>query len=938
MLAALTPVFAADQAESEVSFNKHIRPLLTQHCTACHGGVKQLADLSFVYPNDLASVVEAGAPDDSLLIDRVAEPDDEFRMPPADHGRRLNPTEVELLRRWIDQGAKWQRHWAYEPPTRHPQPEVSDKTWPRQPLDAFVLADLESREIQPSSDEDPRRWLRRVSFALIGLPPTPDELEAFVANVDEQGETAYELAVDRLLASPRFGENWARVWFDLVRYADSRGMGIDGMRQIWHYRDYVIRSFNQDLPYNEFTVQQMAGDLLPDATIEDRLATAMHRLTQSNEEGGTDDEEFRIAALVDRVNTTWQTWLGTSFGCTQCHDHPYDPFEHKDYYRFMAFFNNSADSDLNDDWPLLSVPRDDSQYEAATKLDRQIRKLQHEIWYRESQLAVAPTSWHPLKRITAKSPQVPMLVTELADREEFHTNGTVPVGLTIELTAALESAPQQITAIRLTARPLDPQKAEADSEWGFVLSNFKATLLEPDTDEPQELKIVRVLGDEPYPRFDPDESLNSKSNSGFAAYSRIHFPRQALFVLAEPVALEPGSKLSVTLHQAMNSGGSHPLAAKRGDLAITGDSASIEMLADDRLAELNRQLKQAKLELSKIKSSTVPVMQERPDNFRRPTHVFERGLFLTKGVQVSPGVPDSLAGGSSIDDRLQLAQWMVASENPLVARVAVNRFWARLFGTGLVLTEEDFGSTGEAPSHPALLDDLAVRFQEDYAWHPKKLIREIVLSRTYRQSAKKRPELQESDPANRLLAIGPRIPLSAEMVRDQALAISGLLDTTMYGPPVRPPISEGVWQPFDGGDKWPATERGDPQRYRRSIYTYVKRSIPYPMFATFDAPSGEFCVSRRLRSNTALQPLVTFNNETFVECEEVFAEKLAASELPLAQQIQLGFETAIARPATESELATLLALHKRVTARTDAAAATTAVVAAIFNLDEFLNY
>lgn len=932
-------VLSKNSSSDEVSFSEQIRPLLNQHCTACHGGVKQAADLSFVYADSMSHVLEPGKAEESEIIRRVIDPDDESRMPPPDHGRRLTQREVDLLRAWINAGAVWQSHWSYEAPSRHPQPTLANQDWVWSPFDSFVLAQLEAKGIRPAPAEQPQRWLRRVSLDLVGLPPSLEAQQLFLSNLSEDSDLAYEQAVDELLSSPHFGERWASVWFDQVRYADSRGLGIDGRRTIWKYRDFVIDALNNDLPYDEFTLKQMAGDLLPKPSLDDYVATAVHRLTQSNEEGGTDDEEFRVMAVIDRVNTVWQTWLGTSFGCAQCHDHPYDPIENRDYYRFMAFFNNTADSDLDDDWPLLKVPKEQSEYDRAGDLQRQIRKLQQEIWQQESELAFEPDQWQSAFNLRVESPQVAMNTRKLPDREEFYTTGTVPMGLTIEVDFPIHPSVKELTAVRLVVRPLNPEKALSDSEWGFVLSNLQAKLSSPEIDKPQTIEFIRVVADDPFPRYRAQESLNAKSNRGFSAFSRIHHPRTGVFILSSPIKVPPQSRLTLTLKHSVSSGGSHPLVIKCGDIAVTPNPLLTRIDSDQELQSLREKLRETRKKLSAIASTTVPVMQERPKHLKRPTHVFERGLFLTKGDQVSPGIPKSLSlADEPLNNRLDLAQWLVAPENPLVARVAVNRFWARLFGTGLVRTEEDFGSTGERPTHPKLLDDLAVRFREDYQWRIKPLLREIVLSSTYRQSAARRPAIEEQDPDNRLLARGPRKQLSAESVRDQALAISGLLDETMFGPPVTPPIAKAVWLPFQGGDKWPQTQRGDSQRYRRSLYTYVKRSIPYPMFATFDAPSREFCVSRRLRSNTPLQPLVTLNHETFVECSEVFATRLLEKEMSVDEQLHLGFALALARPASPSEISSLKSLFAKVSERSDQHTAMTAVAAALMNSDEFLNY
>ncbi|NNE00539.1 MAG: DUF1553 domain-containing protein [Pirellulaceae bacterium] len=898
-----------------VSFNEHIRPIFNQHCVACHGGVKQAADISFVYKDQVLPpdgwIVEPGEPDESLLIERVLETDPELRMPPAEHGSALSEHEIALLTEWIKQGAIWDAsYWAYAAAKAKPLPSVSDPTWGRQPIDHFVLARLDAEKMEPSGDAPPERWLRRVTLDLIGLPPTIEQLDAFLKDYERDREAARETVVERLLASPALGERWASVWLDQIRYADSRGLGADGRRSVWKYRDWVIDSLNRDLPYDQFTIQQIAGDLLPHPTVEDKIATAAHRVTQSNEEGGTDDEEFRVAAVLDRVNTTWQAWQGVTFGCVQCHSHPYDPFRHEEYYQFAAFFNNTADCDLNEDWPVIQAPVDAGDYDAASKLDRQIDAVNKKLWDREYQLLVDTAMWKPIVGMTAStSNQTKVVVNRVGDHDEFQTVGTVSRNADITLESPLPDGVSKLTAIRLTAMPLDPKTAVSDSEWGFVMSHIDAKLVVDGEEKPRDLAIKRLIIDEPDPFYDPQLSLDPKSNRGFAAFTRISQPRQAALVLESPVTIPENARLQITLEHRIYILSAFSLIARRGHLAVTDDERLTQSLTDDEFVAMRDELARLRKERSKIKSVSVPVMQELPEHLSRPTHVFERGLFLTKGDRVTPGTPASLPPlPEGRVDRLALARWLVAPENPLTSRVAVNRVWAQLFGIGLVATEEDFGSSGEVPSHPDLLDFLALRFQNEQEWSQKEMIREIVLSRTYGQSSKVSDELHQRDPRNRLLARGPRFRLSSEVVRDQALALSGLLTDKQFGPPVHPPIPEGVWKPFQAGDKWNVPKPGDKDRYRRSIYTYMKRSIPYPMFAAFDAPSREFCAPRRLRSNTPLQALMMLNDEVFAECTSALANRMRASAEQPSEQIRAGFRIVTCRQPSEEDLQDLLAL------------------------------
>ncbi len=748
------------------------------------------------------------------------------------------------------------------------------------------------------------------------------------------------LKVDELLRSPGFGHRWASVWLDQIRYADSRGLGLDGRREIWKYRDWVIKSLNGDMPFDEFTIKQIAGDLLPDPTIDDRLATAANRLTQTNEEGGTDDEEFRIAAVLDRVSTVWQTWQGITFGCVQCHSHPYDPINHEEFYEFAAFFNNTVDSDLNEEYPLVSVPLDEAELVIAGELDNKIASVQESIWQKEQSIVNGnPDQWWPIDQFTADATeQTQVKVEKRGAYTEFVTLDTLSVGTVITIDASIDDSHKTVSAVRSTFLPRNPVTAEADSEWGFMVSHFEASLVSSDGVRTP-IELARVIGDEPHPLKDPEQSLNAKSGDGFAAYSRIHHPRTATFVLAQPVELPVGSKLELKWSNKAQMLGAFPLVTRRGHFEASSEADLMDQLASDELKTLREQLRELQKKRGGIRSSRTPVMAERPENLKRPTHVFIRGLFLTKGDAVTPDIPVALGRlpEDAPKDRLALAKWLVSPENPLTSRVAVNRVWAQMFGLGIVATEEDFGTSGEPPSHPQLLDHLATEFSTTQQYSLKRLIRSIALSHTYRQSAAIRPELQDDDPENRLLARGPRFRMPAEMVRDQALAAAGLLTDEFGGPPVFPPIPDGVWKPF-AGDKWDTAGPDDKNRYRRSIYTYTKRSIPYPMTSTFDAPSREFCNPRRLRSNTPLQALITLNDVTFVECAEALAERMDENGKTLDQKVRFGFLAMASREPDSMEIAALESLFlKSVESGSEPSEAMTDVASVLMNLDEIMS-
>jgi mono/diheme cytochrome c family protein len=679
-------------AEGSVDYNRDIRPILSKNCFACHGqddghrAAKLRLDRreTAILPRKRGAAIVPNKPDKSVLLARVSAEDEGERMPPMQSGNALTRTQVATLKRWIAEGAPYAEHWAFLKPKRGPLPAVRDRAWPRKGLDYFVLARLEKKGLKPTAEADRYALLRRVSLDLRGLPPTPHEVEAFIKDTSTD---AYEKAVDRFLKDAAYGERWARMWLDLARYADSAGYGSDPLRTIWRYRDWVIDAFNRNLPYDRFTIEQLAGDLLPQPTLEQRMATAFHRNTMTNTEGGTDDEEFRVAAVKDRVDTTMQVWMGLTMGCAKCHSHKFDPITQKEYYRFYAFFNQTADADRGDESPVVPAPTPDIQ-ERRRRIDARI-------------------------------------------------------------------------------------------------ATVKKRFAEP-------------------------------SRVAVAALRRTPLPLESLPLLGEI----------------------------------------------------------ARLEKSKPAIPTVPVMVELPVKQRRQTHLMSKGNYLNAGEKVEAGVPAAFPPlpKDAPSNRLGMAKWLFAADNPLTARVAVNRYWAQLFGTGLVETEEDFGTQGDMPSHPELLDWLATEYVR-LGWDTKAFLKMLVTSATYRQSSKVTPERLAKDPRNRLLSRGPRFRLEAEMVRDQALALSGLLSRKMHGPSVYPPQPPGLWQAAFNGQRTWATSKGE-DRYRRGLYTFWRRTVPYPSMATFDATSRETCTVRRIRTNTPLQAFVTLNDPCYVESAQALARRI----------------------------------------------------------------
>jgi hypothetical protein len=856
-----------------VNFNTDVRPIFNRYCTSCHGGVKQAGDLSLIYSDRVleSGIVEPGDAENSELLRRVLSDDPEERMPPPEkHPDPLSAGEIATLRDWIDQGAPWGNHWSLEPPLSGDPPDVTPSNWPRQPLDHWVLARLNREGLAPAPEAEPAEWLRRVFFDLIGLPPSVDQYEQFQAACERRPadrESIYRKVVDELLASQHFGERWAAMWMDLARYADSMGFEKDPHRDMWPYRDWLIKAFNDDMPFDEFTTKQLAGDMLPDADANALIATAFHRNTQTNTEGGTDDEEFRVAAVIDRVNTTWTVWQATTFGCVQCHSHPYDPLRHEEYYRFMAFFNSTEDHDFDSDYPTLTLPNQVSSGDEIQKhvaLDREINLLREKLNEPGQRATENTTNWEPLATTLVKTTHGALSEDS---KHEFRAEvGTYPAGTVY----TIEAAGRAMTALRVRLMP-ENDDPKSWPETGAVLSHLDLTWRLP-SGEVRPIVISDVFADYLAGPYDPADSVRPGAE-GFGGYPKLEGPRWAVFVLPERV--EPPAEdatLVVRIQQDASTTGARPVHLRRFAVE-TSDNAiwTVAASAEDRVVDKQRlaELRQQRQDLGGVQ---LPILVQRTGAAARPTHRFIRGNWLDHGERVEAGTPGVLPPlKRSNPTRLDLAQWFVAADNPLTARVWVNRIWAELFGVGIVETLEDFGSTGATPSHPELLDHLAQRMQQHHGWHLKPFLREQVMSATYRQSSRTRAGLAERDPRNRLLARGPRTRLTSEMVRDQGLVVAGLLSPKVGGPSVMPPQPEGVWKTVYSSNKWETAEGSD--RYRRGLYTYWRRTSPYPSSIMFDAPSREFCSARRVSTNTPLQALVTLNDPVFIECAQALARR-----------------------------------------------------------------
>jgi hypothetical protein len=914
-LLCFSPLLIAE----EISFNRSIRPILTSHCTSCHGGVKEAGGISFVFREKALAIGESGKPtivpgkpEESELIQRVTSRDPDEIMPQPDHGPPLSDVDVANLRQWILEGAKWEEHWAFEKPHKPALPKVNDQSWSKNGIDRFVLARLESLQQKPSPEAEPALLLRRLSHDLIGLPPTLAELDAFESAWKSDAHAAWQNEIDRLLASPHYGEKWASNWLDLARYADTEGLGLDRPRTAWPYRDWVIRAYNSDMPFDQFTIKQLAGDLLQKPTLDDRIATNFHRHTQANAEGGTDDEEFRMTAVMDRIATTWETWQGVTMGCVQCHSHPYDPIQHEEYYTSMAFFNEARDADLDQHFPLTPIPKDPARAADFARWLNERNDLLQQLHTRHQQIR-DHTSWKPASRMLATSTQVSLEVRSVDEHQEFRTKSNVPNNTKIKLELKADPSLAAITAIQFEVLPVDPKTAAHTPEWGSVLSHVQLAVITSNSNEMRPVPLARVIGDEPDPLFDPNDSLKADAN-GWGAYTKIDRPRSCILVLQQPLALDASSTLAITLTQSMSAAGSVPLAAKRGRIHFTDQSAWTALLTDAAVGKTLARVTEIDKALAQQKLTAVPSLQQQSPNMKRSTHQFVRGNWLNKDKRIeNPGIP-ALFGKlpeKSPTNRLGLAQWLVSHENPLTARVVVNRLWEQIFGMGLVETLEDFGSSGTKPSHPELLDHLALRFRDDLRWSQKSLLREIVSSATYQQSAVSSAEQRAEDPRNSLLARGPRVRLSAEAVRDHGLVASGLLSPTLFGPPVYPPMPPGGWTPFKSGEKWSTPEIGKPDRYRRAIYTYTKRSNPYPGFATYDAPPRDLCTKRRVLSNTPLQALEALNSPAHAEFAQALARRMK-NEIPgdLAQKISVAYRITTSRRISQERLKELLEAYQ----------------------------
>ena len=883
--------------DEKVDFSTQVKPILNKRCISCHGGVKQNGGFSVLFREEALDTTESGKyaiipgdPDHSEMIRRILANDPEVRMPYKEEP--LSKQEIRILTRWIEQGAEWGEHWAYSPPQPVDVPRdqkllsgigPTEEEWANNEIDYFILEKINEHGLTPSVEADRATLIRRVYLDLIGLPPTPEQAEKFL---NDQSDDAYEKVVDELLASPHYGEKWASWWLDLARYADTKGYEADPSRIIWRYRDYVIKSFNDDKPFDQFTIEQLAGDMLPDATDEQLIATAFHRNTMNNTEGGTDDEEFRIAAVMDRVSTTWEVFQSTTMSCVQCHSHPYDPIRHEEYYKTFAYFNNTRDEDVSGEHPLLRT------YEEAD--EKKLEKIK---------------SWVEQQGGKAEAFEVGRFLKTLEPKYHAHIFDHFENG---ELNG---------------------------HKWLSIRPGGSARMKQVGLDDMTRLYINYSMGN-PGGSFEIRKGDRNGEVIGRVALEKT----QGNKIIEIPLKPVTGKHDLYFVFQNPK--------LKKDQSVCTIEWFSFQGDLPGKNVQGFSFVKKTFNELLNAPVENTPVFVESTPAQRRETRVFERGNWLVPGERVDPEVPQAFNTGSLEvpPGRLGFARWLVSKENPLTARTIVNRLWEQVFGFGLVETLEDFGSQGALPTHPELLDWLALRMRDDHQWSMKKLLRDIVLSATYRQHSRVSDEALEKDQRNEWLARGARIRLSAEQIRDQALAVSGLLSEKMYGKSVMPFQPEGIWMSVYNGEKWVQSEGED--QYRRGLYTFIKRTSPYPSLMMFDGSSREICISRRIRTNTPLQALVTLNDPVFVEAARALAKRMMPSDAtPADKGIAMGYGLLTFKEIPEAKLAIMrnlydeaVGVYKADTAATHALteakdgtpqlAAMTVVANALLNLDE----
>jgi hypothetical protein len=966
----------AQKRSGSLSFNRDIRPILADKCFNCHGpdATQRKAKLRLDRPETATAPAASGSPaivpgkpEESELYLRIISTDADEKMPPAKTGKPITSAEIETLKSWIAAGARYEGHWAFIPPVRPEVPHVRHQEWVRNPIDAFILARLERDRLGPSREADRTSLIRRLSLDLIGLPPTIQEVDVFLADRSDQ---AYDTLVRRLLDSPHFGERWGRVWLDAARYADSDGYEKDKSRKVYFYRDWVIGALNRDLPYNRFVIEQLAGDLLPEKSQNQIVATGFLRNSMINEEGGIDPEQFRMEAMFDRMDAIGKSILGLTIQCAQCHSHKYDPLTQEDYYRMFAFLNSTNEANI-------AVYTSEEQQKRA-EIFRKIREIEARLQHENLDWKEKMHAWEATVRNNEAPWQIVRTETDanngsgqkhqLLDDGSILASGYAPTLHTTQFTALKPVGTVAAVRLELLNDPSLPLRGPGRSTQGlFALTEFHLEVASADQPEKKrEVKIVRATADV-NPAETPlapifDDKTNRRRVTGPIALAidrkdatawgiddgpgRRNVPRNAVFVLEKPASFPKGAILTFKLtqrHGGWNSDDNQNNNLGRFRFSVTDRPDGSADLVPRHVREVlaippegrspaqdnavfsywrttvtqwnpsNEQIET--LWKQHPEGSSQLVLQDREQ--ARQTHMLQRGDFLKPQKPVAAGTPAFLnpLPTDQRPSRLTFARWMVDRQAPTTARAIVNRLWQAYFGTGIVSTSEDLGSQCEAPSHPELLDWLAVELMES-GWSLKHMHRLIVSSATYRQSSRVTPELHTKDPFNRLLARGPRFRVDAEVVRDITLAASGLLDPRIGGDSVYPPAPAFLFQPpaSYGPKTW--IDATGPDRYRRALYTFRFRSVPYPMLQTFDAPNGDFSCVRRPRSNTPLQALTLLNEPVSLEAARALAlVTLKQGGATDADRLEFAFRRCLARSPEGDESQPLLALLARETGR-----------------------
>lgn len=927
LLASFVISTSALNAAEPLSYNRDVRAILSDNCFACHGPDEETreADLRLDQPSN-SSETNAGSIDRQVgqdVIERICTTDPDLRMPPGFVNKPLSKSDQQTLQRWIQQGGKYQRHWAFEPVRKTQPPNLENAEWCQTPIDHYILKQLQQNDLSPAPRASRTTLIRRLYLDLIGLLPTPEQVDEFVA--DDSPE-AYDRLVDSLLASDHYGERWGRHWLDQARYADSNGYTFDNPRTMWPYRDWVINAINQDLPFDQFTIQQLAGDLLPDATIEQQIATGFHRNTLINEEGGTDAEQFRVESVIDRTNTTGEVWLGLTVGCAQCHNHKFDPISQQDYYGLYAFFNSTEDR--NNRGPEVTASNPGQQ--RIIEINAELARLEKEAKQAKQTAAKENTTltWSVIdpirqkadsgadfKRLDDKS----LLVSGAnAVEDSYHVSYQIPAG--------------KIAALRLETLEHESLPSKGPGRAGngnFVLADVMLHAADGT-----EVPLNRFAAAEhSQSGHHISRAVDDDPHTGWAINgSQGNISRWAHFTLEEPYQADEATELTLTLSFWQ---GTSPYNLGRFRLLTSATVPANANVTQHKVEALKQEKKS-------LESKRVRAMVMRELAKPRPTHLLIRGDFLRPGEPVTPTPPQHLLASTEQQsaNRLDLAKWIVDPNNPLTARVFVNRVWQKYFGKGLVETVEDFGSQGTPPTHPELLDWLAADFI-DNGWSMKSLHRLIVRSAVYQQASHDRSEVNEIDPLNHLLGRQNRLRVDAEIVRDLSLSAAGLLTKTVGGPSVHPPQPAGVYAFTQKKKNWP-TSTG-PDRYRRTMYTFFYRSSPHPMLSVFDTPRFNVTCTRRTRSNTPLQSLMVANDPGLYEMHEALADRVLQQDAETSARIENAFRLCLCRKPSNEEVSFLTEFLRSQESQFQSASesqpermAWIALSRVLMNLDEFI--